>query len=81
MVLVVSHAFEVIPRRGLVALVALRDHDPTAARLRLSVALHDHRLVHHLKVHHVVAEWGLARQDSRAGAFAAQFRHRLLHYS
>lgn len=55
MVLVPTYAFDVVPRVGLMATIALVHLHICAARIAGSVRLPGNRLVNHFKVHHVVA--------------------------
>ena len=53
--LVPTYAFDVVPRVGLMASIALVNLHICAARVAWSVRLPGNHLVNHFKVHHVVA--------------------------
>ncbi len=59
MMLVETHAFDIVPRSRLMTNVALLNLNIFATPAALSVILSGNLLVYHFKVHHIVARRGL----------------------
>ena len=80
MVLVKTDAFDVIPRVGLMAAIALVDLHISATRIARSVRFTGNRLVNHFKVHHVMARRRLVTLGAglRDGRWVSEFRDRPL---